>query len=810
LSEANTSGIAGPALPESVSYRFKRLLLGKPLVSEQLHEERLGLPTAWGVLAPDCISSSSYGTEEMLVILVPVIGLAAFNVVLGVTAVILGVLLLVTLSYREVVMVYTKAGGSYVVARENFGVKVAQVAAVALLVDYTVTVAVQVAAGTDALASAVPALGHGHDVLIICLVVVALMLWGNLRGIREAGRAFALPLYLYIAGLGSTVVVGVVRVAMGQTLPTVTWKVGHITIGTHVGNGLLLGASLFVFLKAFANGGSSLTGLEAISNGVSALRPPEGRHARRLLALLACTLGGLVLGVTLLAHWTHAIPYKDGFPTVVSQVVHAVFGTGAAGSVFYYYVLFASVLILWTGGNTSFNGFPFLASFVAEDAFLPRMLTKRGHRLSFSNGIIVLALAAMALLIVTRANLDALIGVYAIGVFTGFTFAGAGLTRYHLRHRGPGWHHRVLINGASAVCSFTVVFVFLITKFTEGAWAVFVIFLIGVPVLVRLNREYREEDQILGSGTALLAASETTALRRNVAFVLVDRVDLATGRAVQYAKTLNVDVLRAVHFVVDVARARELQEGWRRLGLSGMPLELIECPDRRVVRACVELAYEEAADGETEVSLLLPRRAYRRLVSRFMHDQTAERISAAVSRLPHVSATIVPFDVSAALESRRRRLRRAAAVAGAPVAGVAIVDQAQAGDGGGAEDRETAGLPPAASVPGAEGAQVVQAPVVPTGPLGSTPVSHLQARQHARVVGRVRSMVIKPWGTAPTLECTVADGTGRLVVAFLGRREIAGLEPGSQILVEGTVAARRGQLVMINPAYELLTSALEA
>lgn len=784
-----------PALAESFSYRLKRLVLGPPMVSEQLHQERLSLPVAWGVLAPDCVSSSAYGTEEMLVILVPVIGMAAFNLVIGVTGVILAVLFLVTLSYREVVMVYTKAGGSYVVARENFGVKVAQVAAVALLVDYTVTVAVQTAAGTDALASAVPALSP--YILWLTLAVVLLMLWGNLRGLREAGRSFALPLYLYLLGLGTTVLVAFVRVALGQHLFTYgpsTWQAHHISIGSHAGGGLLMGASVFVFLRSFANGGSSLTGLEAISNGVGVLQPPQGRHARKLLGLLALALGTLVIGTTLLAHWTHAIPYVNGAPTVVSQEVRAVFGHSVVGSAFFYYVQFASVLILWTGGNTSFNGFPFLASFVAEDSFLPRVLTKRGHRLVFSNGIIALAVLALALLIVTGANLDALIGVYAIGVFTGFTFAGAGLVHYFLRHRRKGWRYKAVINAASAVGAFVVVVIFLVTKFTEGAWAVFVIFLIGVPVLIRLNREYREEEDILGSGTVALGARETGTLRRHVAFVLVDRVDVATARAVQYARTLSVDTLRAVHFVVDVERARQLERSWSRLSTGGLELEAIECRDRRIARACMQLAYEETADGETEVSLLLPRRAYSTWAGRFLHDQTAERIAAAVSRLPHVNATIIPFDVGAVLAARRRRLHRQAG------RDQQTGSSALEGSGGTAKPART---------PEPAG-ELAEEALIPESVLAScVRVNELQPRQRARVAGRVRSMVIKPWGTAPTLECSLTDGTGRLIVAFLGRREIAGLETGTRMVVEGTVALRRGELVMINPSYDLLTSSLE-
>ncbi len=275
-----------PELPEQLSYKIKKVLLGRPLVSEQLANERLGTFMALGVLSPDAISSSAYGTEEMLVELIPIVGVASFALVLPVTFALLLVLTFVTLSYREVVMVYTRAGGSYVVARDNFGPTVAQVAAVALLIDYTVTVAVQTAAGTDALVSAfpqlltynVPLIGGHHLALIISLAVVVVIAYGNLRGIREAGRIFAFPTYFFILSMGSVVVTGLVRAALGDLHQLSIHRPGLYTFG-HPGTGVLMGASLFVMLRSFANGGASLTGVEAISNGVSALKPP-GRPAR--------------------------------------------------------------------------------------------------------------------------------------------------------------------------------------------------------------------------------------------------------------------------------------------------------------------------------------------------------------------------------------------------------------------------------------------------------------------------------------------------------------------------------------------------
>jgi amino acid transporter len=525
-------------LPETLGYRLKRRLLGPPLVTEQLSEERLSSPIALGVLSPDCISSTAYGTEEMLTILVPYVGLAAFDLVLPITYAILGVLILVTLSYREVVTVYTKAGGSYVVARDNFGVKVAQIAAVALLIDYTVTVAVQTAAGTNALTSAAPALVSYQ--VPITVAVVLLLLYGNLRGLREAGSVFALPTYFFIVAIGAVILVGLVREAT-VGLPKVNVHAsGALPLGTHQGSGFLMGATVFIMLRAFANGGSSLTGLEAISNGVGSFRPPEGLHARRVLVVMSTILGCLVLGVSWLAHITHAIPYVSGSPTVLSQEAKAVFGTSAFGHAMFLVVQLVTLLILYTGGNTSFNGFPFLASFVAEDRFLPAKLTKRGHRLVFSNGIIVLTVISVALLLVTRAKVSDLVAIYAIGVFTGFTMAGAGMTKYHLVRKGPGWKHRAVINASAATVSFSVVIIFAITKFFEGAWLVVVLFPVLLFALIRLNQRYREEAAVLGEAAAG-AAAEARPLPRHVALVMIDRLDLATARAIQYAKSLSVD-----------------------------------------------------------------------------------------------------------------------------------------------------------------------------------------------------------------------------------------------------------------------------
>lgn len=636
------------ALPESLSYRAKRLLLGRPLTTERIGGQKLDDRTALGVLASDCISSSAYGSEEMLRVLVPVIGAAAFTLLMPVTGAILLVLVLLTLCYSDVVMIYTRAGGSYVVARENFGPDIAQIAAVALLVDYTVTVAVQVSAGTNALISLAHLLGDGftgldHMQLPVSAGVVILLAYGNLRGVREAGRLFAAPAYLFMAAVALMMAVGLGRWAAGDLPHADIHAPGAIPLGDP-GQGWLYGASVFIVLRAFANGGSSLTGLEAISNGISVFHEPQGRNARRTLIVMSCVLGFLVLGVSLLAHLTHAIPYADGTPTVIAQEAQLAFGSGTAGDAGLILVQLATALILYTGANTPFTGFPFLASFVAEDRFLPRALTRRGHRLAFSNGIIALSVVALALLLVTGANVDRLVALYAIGVFTAFTMAGAGLTAYHWRRREPGRSWKLAVNASAAVVSAAVVLIFAVTKFTEGAWLVVVVFPLGVWALMRINREYRHEAAELQALPPAEGERDSPRWRRHIVLVLVDSFDLAALEALRYARELRPDEVRAVHIVVDEPRARRLRERWEASAAISVALELVDCPDRRLERAAAELAVR-TADADTAVTFLLPRRTYPTVLGRLLHRGTGESLTKALDELPNVAVTILPYVV---------------------------------------------------------------------------------------------------------------------------------------------------------------------
>ncbi len=637
-------------LPEGFWYSVKRRLLGPPMVNEELRHQRLSKLLALGVLSPDGISSSAYGTEEILIALLPLAGLAAFTIILPMTLVILVVMVLVVLSYREVVMVYIRPGGSYVVARENFGPKIAQIAAVALLIDYVVTVAVQTVAGTAAVVSAVPALGP--YTLEITIGVIMLMCYGNLRGIKEAGRAFAIPTYLFTGSVVLMILVGLAREIFGDLPKYVPHALpDHYPIGSGTAS-LLSFVMIFTLLRAFANGGASLTGIEAVSDAVGAFRPPEGINARRVLVTEGCILGFLVAGISWLAHATYATPRKAGYPTVLAQEAQQIFGNTFYGHALFLLVQAATMLILYTGGNTSFNGFPFLASYVAGDAFLPRWLLKRGHRLVFSNAIIGLTIVSIALVIIRGANVNNLVPLYAIGVFTAFTMAGFGMARYHHRRKEQGWRHKLVTNAAAGGLSAIVVAIFAVVKFTEGAWIVVVLFPILVFALIRLNQEYRMEAEVLERIGERKKPPEQPNYPRRTVYILVDSFDLATLAAIRYARGLRPTTLRAVHFVIDTAEAETLREEWTRAD-RGIVLDFIDCPDRRLARAAAELVSAEAAQPGVHVTAVLPRRSYSPLLGRLLHDRTADKIAAVVSRIPHCAATIVPFDVRNRLEVLR-------------------------------------------------------------------------------------------------------------------------------------------------------------
>lgn len=465
---------------------LKRILVGRPFATERLVHERLGKPTALAVFASDNLSSSAYATEEILRVLIPAVGFAAFALVGPITIALLGVLAVLLFSYRQTIRAYPSGGGAYLVTRDNFGLLPAQVAGVALLTDYILTVSVSVSAGTAALTSAFPDLFTWR--VPISVGFIALITWGNLRGVKESGRLFAAPTYFFIGMMATLLGVSIYRFATGTFQPVETFPIPTEELSA---------VSLFLVLHAFSSGGAAVTGVEAISNGVPAFRKPEWHNARATLMWMGVILGIMFFGISMVASKVHVVPDPHEKVTVLAQIGRAVFGSDGAGTVLFLGLQAATVMILVLAANTSFADFPRLASFHAGDEFLPRQFTRYGDRLVFSNGIVALFVTSAALVILFKASVTSLIPLYAIGVFTSFTFSQAGMTRHHIRLKEAGWRRGVIINGTGAVVTAIMTVVIAWTKFADGAWTVLVFSPIVLFGLLRVNRHYREAEEVL-------------------------------------------------------------------------------------------------------------------------------------------------------------------------------------------------------------------------------------------------------------------------------------------------------------------------
>jgi amino acid transporter len=510
--------------------RLRRLLVGRPMQTGQLHETLLPKWLALPIFASDPLSSVAYATESALVVLVAVSATSA-HLVFPISIAISCLLGIVVLSYRQTVRVYDTSGGAYIVARENLGTTPSLVAAAALLTDYVLTVAVSISAGIFAITSFVPSLtSHKVALSLACLVVIVL---ANLRGVREAGLLFAIPTYAFVTSILVLVAVGLGQVVTGNVHQAVVPHPLPAAAGT---------IGVFVLLRAFSSGSTALTGVEAIANGVNAFRQPQGKNAATTLAVLGALAITMFLGVSYLAVHVHALPSSTD--SVVSQIARAVFPAGSFGGFMYYAVQATTLLVLVLAANTSFQGFPRLSALLARDRFAPRQFSNLGDRLVFSNGMLVLAGAAAALLVIYKANTNSLIHLYVIGVFTAFTLSQAGMVRYWLRVRTPGWQGRTAINcvGASATGLVTVIVIW--TKFAEGAWLVTVAIPVLVLAMLGVRRHYRRVGRRLAAGAAAVASAPGA---RNRTLLVVEDLDPAAERALAFTRTIAPDGFRAIH-----------------------------------------------------------------------------------------------------------------------------------------------------------------------------------------------------------------------------------------------------------------------
>jgi amino acid transporter len=565
---------------------LKRLVVGRPMATTQYDETLLPKWLALPIFASDPLSSVAYATEAGLVVLLAA-SAASAHVVFPLSIAISVMLAIVVVSYRQTVRVYESSGGAYVVARENLGTLPSLTAAAALLTDYVLTVAVSVAAGVLALTSAVQGL-RGHE-LLLSLVAVALITFANLRGVRESGLAFAAPTYLFVASIFVLVATGLAKCAIGGC-PTA--PVPHpMTTGT----GAL---TLFVLLRAFSSGSTALTGVEAIANGVNAFRRPHGANAAKTLGVLGLIAVAMFTGVSWLAVHMHARPSANGTPSVLSEVARGVFPTGPM----YWAVQIFTLLILVLAANTSFQGFPRLGALLARDRFFPRQFTNLGDRLVFSNGIVVLAGIASLLLWAYDAKVDSLIHLYVIGVFTAFTLSQAGMVRYWLRTRDPGWRHKAAVNGVGASATGIVACVVVATKFAEGAWIV----TIAIPLLVLMclgvNKHYRRFGRRLKAGLAAVRAAGAV---QNTTLLWVDSIDAATDGALWYSRLIaNGGGLRAV-----ATPGRRTDSGlrprWFDFASNDPPLEVLTTEEGRT-QAVLEEVWRLPRGENSFVTIVVP------------------------------------------------------------------------------------------------------------------------------------------------------------------------------------------------------------
>lgn len=619
-----------------VGSTIKRILLGRPVATAEEMQERLPKKFALPVFASDAISSTAYATEEMLLVLV-LAGTAAVGLSIWIAVAVVVLLVFVALSYQQTVRAYPSGGGSYVVTRQNLGLLPGTVAAASLMVDYVMTVAVSMASGVAAILAAFPslagdtALHPDRNRLLIAIGLVVLVTLANLRGLRESGRLFTIPTYAFVLLCGGLVVVGLIRWAMADLRPQP--PAGGSTL-----QGLAL---LWIVLRAFSGGCSAMTGTEAISNAVPAFKPPESRNAAVTLGIMAAILAFLLLGVTLLAQMLHTVPAEG--TTVLGQIGHAVYG----GGFFYYALQIATMAILVLAANTSFTGFPRLASVLARDGLMPRQFMNRGDKLVFSNGIIGLMIAAIVILVIFRARVHSLIPLYAVGVFTSFTLSQSGMVVRWFKLRTEGWQRRAAMNGIGAVLTGIVTLVVLVTKLAAGAYIVLIAVAVLIAAFYTVQRHYKRvatflepqnEAQLERLGRLAVSRPRTTVV------LFVSQVNELTARSLALGRGLSPDDFHAVTIANDPERVLALQQTWTEMDID-IPLVVVDSPYREFTRPSVEYVKSLRPSAKHTVTVIIPEFVVEHWWENFLHNQNALRLKAALLGVPYVVTISIPFHI---------------------------------------------------------------------------------------------------------------------------------------------------------------------
>jgi amino acid transporter len=742
----------------------KRVLIGKPLASSESDHQRLPKSIALATFSSDAISSTAYATEEILF----VTAVGASSLTLGLSklvplAIVVAVLLvIVSMSYRQTIFSYPSGGGSYIVSRENLGEMPALIAGASLLVDYILTVAVSISSGVAAVLS-IPSFHQLESARVpMCVTLVAVVTLANLRGVKESGRAFAVPTYVYIVAISTMVAIGLWKVFLGdyQQVPFDPRRAHHVA---EVGGSL----TLFLLLRGFSSGAVALTGVEAISNGVPAFRKPESRNAASTLTWMAVILGSLFLGLSILASRLH--PFPTHAETVISQMARVLFGE----SPFYWIIQLSTCAILILAANTAFADFPRLSSIISKDGYLPRQFAHLGDRLVFSNGIVFLAVAASILIVIFGGIVTALVPLYAIGVFTSFTLSQSGMVRHHLRRREPGWRRSAAVNGVGATATLIVTLIVAITKFTKGAWVPVVVVPVVITLFKAINRHYRK----VGEGIRIEPDELPPLPSVHTFVILVGRVHRGVAEALQYARSLRPHHIVALHIADEGVDHKEVERDWARFKFS-IPLEIVDSPYRELTAPVTRyLDRLDARWASDRVTVVIPEFVVGlRSVTNILHGQNGLALKLSLLGRPNTAVLSVPFQVGVAARN------------GSLPEGDGPIDPNKR-------------LPRAAPSHQLDRARLA-ARVATVAP-GERRISALAARARVSVTGEVTATRIVPRATGTWLELTIEDGSGSVVAIFHGRRAIPGIEPGRVAEFRGVLRDDVGRRVMLNPSYTL-------
>ena len=643
---------------------IKRVVVGTPIATDEADHQRLSKRVGLAVFSSDAISSTAYASGEVLLVLVGVAGMSGAKNLIPIAILVSILLALVANSYRETIHAYPDGGGSYIVSRENLGELPSLVAGASLLIDYVLTVAVSVAAGTLAITSAFHELRPYK--MWLALGFVAILTLGNLRGLKESGRVFAVPTYFYIIMMTAFIGYGLYRAFGTNDLPVLSARNARPTeevekhFGPYVG-----GVSLFIFARAFASGAVALSGVEAISNGIPAFKKPSSKNAAITLGWMAAILGTGFLGISYIA--AHMLPMPSESESVISIMGRSLFGSG---SVAYYLLQFSTFAILILAANTAFADFPRLAAMISKDGFLPRQFSNRGDRLVFSNGILILAALACVLIVGFKADVTLLIPLYAVGVFTGFTLSQTGMIRHHLKYRAPRWQLSLVASALGAVATGIVAAVVIISKFAIGAWIVCV----SIPIIVVMFRSVKSHYATVASQLRISPSPEEPLLNHGMV-VLVGGVNRSALMALRYARSVRSDNLIAVTVAIDEDHAERIREDWRKFEIS-VPLEILDSPYRDLTGVVLEhLDTLEQRWGHDYISVVIPQMVTEHWWQGAFHNQSATALRLKLLNRRDTVLVSVPYHV---YESREPRTRGRS---GATAEEASITTRLSAGEG---------------------------------------------------------------------------------------------------------------------------------